>query len=116
MRSRAGMRYVGDVSPLELTAKALVRSAGWKFEGPVPLEKKYVLIAYPHTSNWDGLLLVCLAESIGLELSWMIKKEWTRGPMGVVLRPLGAVGIDRAGSHNVVKQMIDQMKERDELV
>jgi 1-acyl-sn-glycerol-3-phosphate acyltransferase len=99
-----------------LAAKPLLRAAGWRFEGGVPAEKKYVCLAFPHTSNWDGALLVALCQSIGLEMSWMIKSEWTRGPMGVVLRPLGAIGIDRSGSHNVVKQMIDEMKSKDELV
>jgi 1-acyl-sn-glycerol-3-phosphate acyltransferase len=83
----------------QLAAKPLLRLARWKFEDGVPAEKKYVCLAFPHTSNWDGALLVALAQSIGLELSWMIKSEWTRGPMGVALRPLGAIGIDRSGSH-----------------
>jgi 1-acyl-sn-glycerol-3-phosphate acyltransferase len=100
----------------QLAAKPLLRLAGWKFEGGAPAEKKYVCLAFPHTSNWDGALLVALAQSIGLDLSWMIKSEWTRGPMGVALRPLGAIGIDRKGSHNVVQQMIDEMRAKDALV
>lgn len=100
----------------QLAAKPLLRLAGWKFEGGLPAEKKYVCLAFPHTSNWDGALLVALAQSIGLDLSWMIKSEWTRGPMGVALRPLGAIGIDRTGSHNVVQQMIEEMKAKDALV
>ncbi|MBS2017094.1 MAG: 1-acyl-sn-glycerol-3-phosphate acyltransferase [Deltaproteobacteria bacterium] len=99
-----------------LAATPLLRTVGWKFEGGIPFEKKYVCLAFPHTSNWDGALLVGLCQSIGLEMSWMIKNDWTRGPMGAVLRPLGAIGIDRSGSHNVVQQMIDEMKSKDALV
>jgi 1-acyl-sn-glycerol-3-phosphate acyltransferase len=92
-----------------------LRLAGWQFEGEKPPEKKYVALAWPHTSNWDGLLLIALTQSIGLSMSWMIKSDWVKGPMGVVLRPLGAVGIDRTGAHNVVQDMIDafQREERD---
>lgn len=104
------------MSRLKLAAKPVLRLAGWKFEGGVPAEKKYVCLAFPHTSNWDGALLVALTQSIGLEMSWMIKNEWTKGPMGVVLRPVGAIGIDRSGKHNVVDQMISQMKAKDALV
>lgn len=99
-----------------LASTPLLRTVGWKFEGGIPSEKKYVCLAFPHTSNWDGALLVALCQSIGLEMSWMIKNDWTRGPMGVVLRPLGAIGIDRKGSHNVVQQMIDEMNSKDALV
>ncbi len=90
--------------------------AGWEFETEIPKEKKYVCLAFPHTSNWDGLLLVAITRRIGLELRWMIKREWVRGPMGVLLRRLGAVPIDRSGAHHVVKDMIDLFAAHDELV
>jgi 1-acyl-sn-glycerol-3-phosphate acyltransferase len=90
--------------------------AGWKFEGEKPPEKKYVCLAWPHTSNWDGLLLIALTQSIGLSMSWMIKNDWVKGPMGVVLKRMGAVAIDRSGAHNVVQDMIDAFAKDDELV
>lgn len=93
-----------------------LRLSGWQFEGEVPPEKKYVALAWPHTSNWDGLLLMALTKSIGLKISWMIKSEWVKGPMGLVLRPLGAVAVDRSGAHNMVTDMIEELRRRDELV
>lgn len=90
--------------------------AGWQFEGPAPSIEKYVCLAWPHTSNWDGLLLISLTQSIGLEMSWLIKNDWVKGPMGMVLRRLGAVAVDRRGSNNVVKQMVREFEEKDRLV
>jgi 1-acyl-sn-glycerol-3-phosphate acyltransferase len=89
--------------------------AGWRFEGEPPSIPKYVCLAVPHTSNWDGLLLVSIAQSIGMPMSFMIKREWVEGPLGIVLRRFGAVAIDRTGSHNVVEQMIDELARRDQL-
>jgi 1-acyl-sn-glycerol-3-phosphate acyltransferase len=97
-------------------ASLALRVAGWKFEGEPPPIKKYVVLAVPHTSNWDGLVLVTLAQAIGLPMSFMIKREWVDGPLGPVMRRLGAVAIDRRGSHNIVEQMIEEMRRRDELV
>ena len=91
-------------------------ATGWRFEGPLPDDRKYVCIAAPHTSNWDGALLLALARSIGLPMAWMIKSEWLGGAKGVLLRRLGAIGIDRTTSHNVVEQMIEQLRRADELV
>ena len=93
-----------------------LRLAGWKFEGGKPAPKKCVALAWPHTSNWDGLLLVALAQSIGLEMSWMIKSDWVKGPMGILLRGIGAVAVDREGAHNLVDQMVELFAKRDELV
>jgi 1-acyl-sn-glycerol-3-phosphate acyltransferase len=103
------------VKPSALATLSL-RLAGWRYEGPVPTEKKCVCLAAPHTSNWDGLLLVTLLRSIGLPMEWMIKDTWVKGPLGPVLRQVGAVPIDRSQASNVVDQMIEQFRVRDELI
>ena len=90
--------------------------AGWRFESDLPPEKKYVCLAVPHTSNWDGLLLVTLLRSIGLDMQWMIKDGWVKGPIGPVMRRLGAVAIHRDKATNVVDQMIEQFQKRDHFV
>jgi 1-acyl-sn-glycerol-3-phosphate acyltransferase len=94
---------------------APLRLAGWEFETPLPAEKKYVCLAVPHTSNWDGVLLIALASTVGMKMSFMIKSEWLRGPMGTVLRRFGAVGINRNRATNVVQSMIDELERRDSL-
>lgn len=81
----------------------------------MPSERKFIVLAVPHTSNWDGALLIGLAQSIGQPISWMIKGSWVRGPMGVLLRRAGAVAIDRSASHNVVDAMVAEFDRRDEL-
>jgi 1-acyl-sn-glycerol-3-phosphate acyltransferase len=103
------------VTPSWLSARAL-GLAGWKFEGPVPAEKKYVMLAVPHTSNWDGVLLLSLTRSIGVRVEWMVKDSWVKGPVGPVLKRLGAVAIDRSHATHVVDQMIAQFRAHDELV
>jgi 1-acyl-sn-glycerol-3-phosphate acyltransferase len=93
-----------------------LRAAGWRFEGGLPELPKYVALAYPHTSNWDGLLLVAMARSAGLTMSWMIKSDWFRGPMDPLLRGIGAVAVDRSKRHNVVDQMVAEFARRDRFV
>ena len=82
-----------------------LKLAGWEFEGPVPSQKKYVLLAVPHTSNWDGV-----------ELSWMVKDSMARGPMRPLMRQLNAVPIDRSRANNVVQAMADEFARRDRFV
>jgi 1-acyl-sn-glycerol-3-phosphate acyltransferase len=93
-----------------------LRLAGWQFEGPVPTIKKYVCLAVPHTSNWDGLLLIGVARSVGLPMAFMIKDDWVKGPLGPVMRHFGAVAINRDRSTNMVDQMVAEMNRRDEMV
>ena len=79
----------------------------WKVVRAEALPPKCVMIAAPHTSNWDGVLLLALAPLIPHRVAWMIKDDWLRGPMGTVLRRLGAVGIDRSKHTNVVRAFFD---------
>ena len=60
-------------------------------------------------------MLVLLAASIGLPISWMVKDDWGKGPVGAIIRQLGGVPIDRSAPHGMVGQMIDEMKRREEL-
>ena len=103
------------VSKSAISGGAL-RAAGWRFEGPAPTAKKYVGLAVPHTSNWDGLLLLMLARSIGLRMRWMVKESALKGPLGAPLRALGAVPIDRSRATNMVEQMVEQFRTNDEFV
>jgi len=89
---------------------------GWRFETPKLPEKKYVLLAWPHSTNWDGLLLVTLARSIDLHLEWMVKDDWVKGPLKPLMTRLGAVPINRSKSTNMVDQMVAEFQRRDEFV
>ena len=103
------------MKPSGIAARSL-GLVGWQFEGPVPPEKKYVLLAVPHTSNWDGLLLIALTRSIGLPIEWMVKDAWVKGPLGPPMRGLGAVAVDRSRKTKMVDQMIEQFEARDRFV
>jgi 1-acyl-sn-glycerol-3-phosphate acyltransferase len=100
---------------LSSLASRSLKLAGWEVETSIPDVARCVVLAAPHTSNWDGVLLLSIAPLVGHPLAWMIKDDWLRGPMGVVLRRLGAVGIDRSKHTNVVQAMIDELGRRDDL-
>ncbi len=97
-------------------ARTTLHRSGWQFEGGLPPEKKYVALVTPHTSNWDGLLLVALLQSVDLEMEWMIKDTWVKSPLGPVLRRLGAVAIDREHHSNMVQKMVEQFQRRERFV
>ena len=88
-------------------ASLFLRLSGWEAEGEKPSAKKYVLIAAPHTSNWDLFYVLALAWMLGVKISWMGKHTLFRGPMGSVMRALGGVPVRRERSGNLVDQMAD---------
>ncbi len=77
-----------------------MRLIGWKVDPQLPEgAHRCVLVAAPHTSNWDGFFMILASLALGLRFRFAIKREWLRFPMGLLLRPLGAIGIDRRPKH-----------------
>ena len=97
-------------------AICILKVAGWKAEGQKPDISRYVIIAAPHTSNWDFLYTVCLAFIFRIKPYIMMKAAWFRWPLGPLFKWLGAIPIDRSKSNNVVAQSISAFNEADELV
>jgi 1-acyl-sn-glycerol-3-phosphate acyltransferase len=95
---------------------AFLRLCGWRAEGARPAARKFVLIAAPHTSNWDLAYLLALAAVYDVRVSWMGKHTLFRGPAGSMLRRLGGVPVDRTNRGNLVRQMGGLFEEREHLV
>lgn len=97
-------------------ARAFLRATGWKPEGAPPACKRFVLIAAPHTSNWDLFYLLAFAEHYDVHISFMMKHSVFRGPLGPLFRSLGGIPIYRHKRGDLVKQMVEAFRERDEFM
>ena len=89
---------------------------GWRVEGEIPSIRKFVIIAAPHTSNWDFPITLAVAFALKVKIYWMGKAAMFRWPFGGLLRWLGGIPIDRSRSHNVVDQSVQAFQERDHLI
>lgn len=77
--------------------KLLTKLSGWRINPEVPPEAfRSVMVAAPHTSNWDAFYMLLAAKTLKLPMRFAIKKSWLRFPMGLLFKPLGAIGVDRS--------------------
>jgi len=80
-----------------------LRLTGWQVQGALPPEaRKSVLIAAPHTSNWDLPYTLMLAFVLRLNVYWIGKASLFRWPFGPLMRWLGGIAVDRSRSGNLV--------------
>ncbi len=93
-----------------------LKLTGWEVHGDWPSLDKAVLVAAPHTSNWDGLNMLATAGFYRVKLRWMGKASLTRGPFGWLMKALGCVPIDRSQSNDVVRVMSEAFGARDRMV
>ncbi len=97
-------------------ARFLLERMGWRIEMQDPGTSKYVVIGYPHTSNWDFIvtLLFMLAEGVPIRL--LGKSSLFRGPVGVLMRSLNAIPVDRSQRNNLVDQVVDLFNRHESLI
>lgn len=93
-----------------------LRLMGWRREGAVPDAPKYVLIAVPHTSNWDFVFTMAIAYSFGVRVFWLGKKALFRWPFGALSRWCGGISVDRGKAGNVAAKAVQAFELADELV
>lgn len=89
---------------------------GWRVVGELPDVSKAIVIAAPHTSNWDFVLTVATIFALGLRLNWMGKHTFVNGRGRPLWHWLGGIPIDRRASHGMVGQMIEAFQQRDKLI
>ncbi len=89
---------------------------GWTVEGTAVEPRKFVIIAAPHTSNWDFVYFVGASKRLNLNLSFMGKKSLFRWPFGRMMREMGGIPVDRSKSGNYVDAMIDEFAKRSEFM
>lgn len=94
----------------------LYRLRGWKAVGEVPEPRRFVLIAAPHTSNWDFVNFLGLTADKGIRPHFMAKLSLFRWPLGGFIRQMGGVAVDRRNSGQVVQQMVDEFARRAEFM
>jgi 1-acyl-sn-glycerol-3-phosphate acyltransferase len=94
-----------------------LKLTGWKIEGSLPPEaSKAVLIAAPHTSNWDLPYTLMVAFVLRLNVYWMGKQSIFKLPFGGVMRWLGGIPVDRAQANNLVAASAEAIVKADGMV
>jgi 1-acyl-sn-glycerol-3-phosphate acyltransferase len=95
---------------------ALYKRHGWRAVGIVPEPRKFVLIAAPHTSNWDFLYFLGLTQDLGIDAHFMGKESLFRWPMRRFMLEMGGIPVDRSARHNMVDAMVREFEARDEFM
>lgn len=81
----------------------------------MPNRSKMVVIAAPHTSNWDFPVAMIAMFALGIKLRWLGKDSLFKGPMDPVMQWMGGLPVVRNQSRGFVQQAIDAFEELPQL-
>ena len=90
-----------------LLSKLLFKLNGWKIVGPHVYPEKCLVIAAPHTSNWDFLIGRCYAYIIGVKPKYLVKSELFLPILRIWIKFNGGIPVFRKSKNNVVEQVVD---------
>jgi 1-acyl-sn-glycerol-3-phosphate acyltransferase len=95
---------------LQRLAKLILRVSGWTAVGGELDVPKAVIIAAPHTSNWDGFWAMVYKVAVGLDVKFFAKHTVFWFPLGSILRALGGIELDRRHAGSAVSQAIEMFR------
>lgn len=99
----------------KLIGAAWLRAFGWQVDPGMP-PAKAVVVAAPHTSNWDFPFTIAITWALGLDIAWLGKHTLFKPPFGWLFRAFGGIPVDRRGAHNLVAQVSERLRDAGELL
>ena len=98
-------------------SRLILRLLGWRIEGKAPAAPKCVLIAAPHTSNWDFPITLMVCFALRMPVYWMGKaslfppifggiKHWLPA-IAILCIPAARLLVDAGSDEAVVTTVLD---------
>lgn len=101
---------------LRIVSRFYLNVTGWKLEIKAPVPRRTVVIAAPHTSNWDLPMSLAIVFACRLKIYFLAKQALFTPPFGIFARWLGGIPVDRSKANNLVEQAIELFSVHENLV
>lgn len=89
----------------------------WRITGELPTYKKQILIAAPHTSNWDCVIMLLCAWYYKISVKFLGKKEIFSTPLlGRLMYKLGGIPIERNKRNNYVERLVKDINDYERII
>lgn len=97
-------------------SRGVLRTFGWSMRGTLPDLPRAVVIAAPHSSNWDGIWVYFAATAMGLDVRILGKPVLFRIPvLNFILRRYGGMPADQFAERNMLEHANALFRDRDQL-
>lgn len=93
---------------LQALARLILKALGWRLVEPAERPDRMLIVAYPHTSNWDALYALLTGLGLGLRANWAAKDSLFCWPLGSILKRLGGIPVNRRQRSGFVEQMLER--------
>lgn len=89
---------------------------GWKIDRSIPPGlRKAVVIAAPHTSNWDFVYALATFRLLNIKVRYLIKEEVYRFPLKGLIDATGGIPVKRNRNTKLVDTFINELNQTEDL-
>lgn len=93
----------------------ILKLCGWKPIYNMPEQNRYVVIAAPHTSNWDFPLGILYIIAAGVPFRYMGKSALFKWPQKYFFKALGGISVDRNNKTKLTTRMAEFINTQDKI-
>tara|TARA_B100000287_G_C20467252_1_gene715750 strand:- start:400 stop:903 length:504 start_codon:yes stop_codon:yes gene_type:complete len=90
--------------------------SGWSIKGKIPDEERIVLIAAPHTSNWDFILAMLAIFGLNIKLRWLGKHSIFKPGFKIFFEWLGGIPVYRDDPSSLIENVVNIVNEEKSIV
>ena len=101
---------------LRKIARFGINISGWTIKGIVPDEERIVIIAAPHTSNWDFVLAMLAIFGLNIKLRWLGKHSIFKPGFKNFFKWLGGIPVYRDNPSSLIDNVVKIVKREKSIV
>ena len=87
--------------------KTIFSFFGWSLNGRIPNEERILIIAAPHTSNWDFILGMLVIIGLNAKIKWIGKHSMFKPGVKWFFKWLGGIPVNRENPASLIKNVTD---------
>ena len=101
---------------LRKIARFGINFSGWAIKGEVPDEERIIIIAAPHTSNWDFVLAMLAIFGLNIKLRWLGKHSIFKPGFKSFFKWLGGIPVYRDNPSTLIENVVEIVKKEKSIV
>lgn len=101
---------------LRKLGRFVINISGWTIKGKIPDEEKIVLIAAPHTSNWDFILAIFAVLGLNIKVRWLGKHSLFKPGFKKLFVWLGGIPVYRDNPSTLIEDVVNIVKKEKSIV
>tara|TARA_B100001758_G_scaffold242301_1_gene250362 strand:- start:573 stop:1163 length:591 start_codon:yes stop_codon:yes gene_type:complete len=91
--------------------RTVLKSMGWKVAGSIPNEKRILIVAAPHTSNWDFVIGMGALLGLNAKIRWIGKHTLFKPGISWFFRWLGGIPVNRKNPASLIEDVSNMIKK-----